>query len=162
MPVVPLYNTGTISKIESSVYSGNTAGTDGGAIWNGGTIDELQTSTLNSNPAGGDGGAIYNAVNDTITKLSESIFTGNTAGSGDGNAIFSALGGFLDPGSSPGRNDLGNAVWSLGMRTPSGASGTVGFCRSGSYRRYSRSEMKGTGEGPSPIRYVELRMNANY
>src|SRR5262249_27010367 len=66
-------------------FSGNVAGSDGGAIFNNGGSPTVTNSTLSDNDAGNDGGAIFN--NGGSPTVTNSTFSGNSAAI-DGGAIF--------------------------------------------------------------------------
>ena len=82
---------GRIEKIESSMFIGNNATEQGGAIFIEtavATIGNIKNSTFINNTAGSQGGAIYSPNDVLITSdAGETIFKGNTA-NGESNAIF--------------------------------------------------------------------------
>ena len=78
-----IYNSGTISSITNSTFTGCSAGSYGGAIFNhGGTISSITNSTFTGCSATNDGGAIYNNVGCTISSISFSRFYSNNAPNG--------------------------------------------------------------------------------
>ena len=81
-----ILNSGTIGLVATSEFSGNQAGTNGGAIANVAVdADDAPSVTLQnvrflSNVAGEHGGAIYNGDAGTVTLQGDNVFSGNTAG----------------------------------------------------------------------------------
>ena len=67
-----------------STLAGNSAGSQGGALWNDGTL-MLTDSTLSGSSTGGDGGGIWN---DGTLAVTDSTLSGSSAGH-DGGAIWS-------------------------------------------------------------------------
>ncbi|MEM6715520.1 MAG: filamentous hemagglutinin N-terminal domain-containing protein, partial [Cyanobacteria bacterium P01_C01_bin.147] len=105
-----IYALGTLGTIQSSSFSQNTAGDDGGAIYNSEPL-ALSSSTFSQNTSGDDGGAIYN---DGTLTLSTSTFTQNTSSS-SGGAIYNI--GPLDVStstfSSNTASSIGGAIYNI-------------------------------------------------
>jgi CSLREA domain-containing protein len=133
-------------NVIASTFSGNTATSEGGAIWNGGTLT-VTSSTFSSNYAATQGSGIaniYDGVNYFgSTVVSDSTFANNAAPGGDGGALF-ASGGTLtvhDSTFSGNTPSNGGSIANLGTLTltnnvfvePTGAStqctsSTPGIC----------------------------------
>jgi len=83
-----IYNSGTISSITNSTFTGCSAGSYGGAIFNhGGTISSITNSTFTGGCSAPDGGAIFNHGG-TISSITNSTFTGGCSASDRGGAIY--------------------------------------------------------------------------
>jgi predicted outer membrane repeat protein len=70
------HETGTISQISQSTFSGNTS-KFGGGLFNNGTITRIENSTFSGNSANDSGGGIYNNSGQSITFLKNITFSGN-------------------------------------------------------------------------------------
>lgn len=78
-------NSGSVS------FVGNTAGTDGGAIYNTGSLTLGNGASFTGNSANGNGGAIYNAGDvELSTANGDIVFSGNRA-NGSNNDIYAAV-----------------------------------------------------------------------
>ncbi|MDX2077622.1 MAG: hypothetical protein SFZ02_14430 [bacterium] len=106
---------GTLT-ISNSTFSGNSASTDGGAIFNYGSLT-ISNSTFSGNSATF-GGAIFNS--DRNLTISNSTFSGNSA-SNDGGAIHSSMSSFLTISNSTffgnSATDEGGAIFNSGFLT---------------------------------------------
>ena len=73
--------------VADSVFEGNTATNDGGAIHTSGALDVLRSSFVD-NTAANDGGAIHMIAVAQLLRVMSSLFDLNTTTSGDGGAIY--------------------------------------------------------------------------
>jgi predicted outer membrane repeat protein len=83
-----IFNLSADLTVQSSVLSGNEAGTGGGAIFQGSSGSlVVNATTLSGNTAGGDGGAIYGRYGN-VTIQNGSRLVDNHADSGSGGAVY--------------------------------------------------------------------------
>ena len=80
----------SLLSITNVTFAGNTASSDGGAIWSGAANNSLQNVTIVDNTSGVDGGAL--AVSQQSVTLTNVILSRNTDGI-DSNANFNAING---------------------------------------------------------------------
>lgn len=111
--------TGDVS-VAHSVFSDNTAGGGGGAIYADGSVD-ITTSTFVSNSSGDDGGAIYATLTNPVA-VRQSTFTGNRA-LAEGGAIY--LGGSASGGPISIQASTFNGNQAAGGGAVYGGTGTV-------------------------------------
>jgi predicted outer membrane repeat protein len=77
-------------SLKNNTFINNTAGKDGGGLFAGNLVS-LKNNTFINNTAGKDGGGLFASVGDS--KLSENLFSGNSAGgAGGGGALISTPG----------------------------------------------------------------------
>lgn len=84
-----IYAEDGVITVDGTVFAGNSAETQGGAIYNTGSTLTINTSTLNDNTATGGGGLYLFGADTTITQtlLTNNIANGNSGGNDDGGGV---------------------------------------------------------------------------